>query len=341
MSGASSSAAAWSALLEPTAPPTDLPRRPDDPRLGAVTECWNGALAALRPGRAVLVGFPQDEGVRRNQGRPGAAAAPRAIRRWLGRLTPSDACANLDLRADPPLDLGDVRVTADLEASQAALGVVLGELLRRQTVPIVLGGGHETAYGHYLGYVAAGLPVAVVNVDAHLDVRPLIAGQGHSGSPFRQMLEHPTQPLPGRHYACVGAQPQAVSHDHFQYVQQGGGQVVWKVRESISPPLASCIRGIVDAWARTGLATMLTVDADAFSVRDVPGVSAPNSAGLPGDVGLKLARAAGRWGLVRSMDLVEISPPLDRDDQSARWGALFVWHFLMGLRMHQQAGERL
>jgi arginase family enzyme len=34
---------------------------------------------------------------------------------------------------------------------------------------------------------------------------------------------------------------------------------------------------------------------------------------------------------VSSFDLVEISPPLDVDGRSARWGALAVWNFLVGL----------
>jgi arginase family enzyme len=34
---------------------------------------------------------------------------------------------------------------------------------------------------------------------------------------------------------------------------------------------------------------------------------------------------------VSSFELVEISPPLDRDGQSARWAALTVWQFLAGL----------
>jgi len=53
----------------------------------------------------------------------------------------------------------------------------------------------------------AGRAVGVVNLDAHLDVRPFPPGQGHSGSPFRQALEHPTHPLPGDLYCCLGAQP--------------------------------------------------------------------------------------------------------------------------------------
>src|SRR5207247_1372663 len=87
MSGASSSAGEWSTQLEPVMLRADRLLRPDDPRLGDVIEPWRGDPGALTQERAVLIGFPCDEGVRRNQGRPGAARAPGEIRRWLYRLT--------------------------------------------------------------------------------------------------------------------------------------------------------------------------------------------------------------------------------------------------------------
>ena len=40
---------------------------------------------------------------------------------------------------------------------QAALGEVVAAILQTGAIPIILGGGHETAYGHYLCYVAAGI----------------------------------------------------------------------------------------------------------------------------------------------------------------------------------------
>src|SRR5207302_6849163 len=103
---------------------------PDDPRLGEVTEFWRDGPPALRPGRPVLIGFPQDEGVRRNGGRVGAAEAPREIRRWLYRLAPWDCETDSDLAALGPLDLGNVRIDSDLEQTQAALGEVVGAVLR-------------------------------------------------------------------------------------------------------------------------------------------------------------------------------------------------------------------
>src|SRR5262245_24052654 len=236
MSGGSSSAAGWFTRLEAVAPAA-VPQRADDPRLGDVVEFWRGDPAALQPGRAVIVGFPQDEGVRRNQGRPGAAQAPAEIRRWLYRLTPYDGEKDIHLGTLPPLDGGDIRIAGALEDSQAVLAEVIGGILTAGAVPVVLGGGHETAYGHFLGYVAARKSVGIVNLDAHLDVRPCLGELGHSGSPFRQALEHPSWPLAGQRYVCLGAQPAAVSAAHVRYVRERGGRVWWADQVRSTPAL--------------------------------------------------------------------------------------------------------
>ncbi len=325
MSAASSSGAAWCARLEPVAPPDDRPRRPDDPRLGEVVEFWRGEPPALRAGRPVLIGFPQDEGVRRNGGRVGAAEAPREIRRWLYRLV----SRHPDGYPPPvPLDLGNLRIEGDLEETQVALGEVVGAVLASGAIPIVLGGGHETAYGHYLGYVNAGLPVAVANLDAHLDVRPLIDGKGHSGSPFRQMMEHPSHPLAGERYSCLGVQPHTLAREHLQYVKdrRGGTYGNW-----FKMALHSCLERCCEEYAAEGCRVYVSLDADVVRTSDVPGVSAPNVCGVPGDIAVACGAVAGRIRAVSSFDLVEINPRYDRDGQSARWAALVVWNFLAGL----------
>jgi formiminoglutamase len=328
MSGESSTAA-WPSLLTPVRPEAEYVRRADDPRLGEILEQWKGDAAALRAGRAVLIGFPQDEGVRRNHGRPGAAEAPDHIRQRLYRLTPTDPQHNIDLSANPPLDLGNVRITGDLEESQQALGQVVAAVLQAGAVPIVLGGGHETAYGHFLGYAHLGRPVGIINIDAHLDVRPRIDGRGHSGSPFRQALDHASHPLSGDQYVCLGAQPAAVSRQHLQVVRSRGGRVAWAAE--LQDHLSSYFQREQARLAAAGCSTYLTIDADAVRTADVPGVSAPNPLGLSGAEVASCARLAGRAPGVASLDVVEINPRFDRDDQSCRWAALVVWHFLAGL----------
>jgi formiminoglutamase len=305
-----------------------LPARADDPRLGECVELWSGGAAELRR-RPVLIGFPQDEGVRRNGGRPGAAEAPRAVRHWLYRLTPFDAGSGADLARLGLLDLGDVRTDGGLEASQEALGEVVAAALTAGALPLVLGGGHETAYGHYLGYARAGWVVGVINLDAHLDVRPYPPGQGHSGSPFRQAMEHPTHPLPGNLYCCLGDQPFSVSRPHADYVRQRGGTIRW--HSEVTGRLVEELGRQCHRITANGCPVYLTVDADVVRAADVPGVSAPNPLGLDGAEVAACCRAAGETPGVSSFDLVEINPQLDRDGQSARWAALAVWHFLAGL----------
>jgi formiminoglutamase len=330
MSNVSSSAGAWFTRLEPVSPP-DLLHRPDDPRLGECVEFWREGTPQLRPRRPILLGFPQDEGVRRNQGRPGAAAAPAAIRHWLYRLTPWDAAKGANLAALDLLDLGDVRIVGDLEESQQALAEVVAAIVTSGAVPIVLGGGHETAYGHYLGYVRAGREVAIINLDAHLDVRPLVVGQGHSGSPFRQALEHPTQPLRADRYVCLGAQPFAVSREHQAYIRDKGGVIRWASHSTMHHVPNAIFRHECKRLSAGGCPVYVTLDSDVVQQADVPGVSAPNPLGLPGRRVAACAAAAGEHPAVSSFDLVEINPSFDRDGQSARWAALVVWHFLAGL----------
>jgi formiminoglutamase len=329
MSGESSSAAAWSSRLKRANLPGNISVRPDDPRLGESIRVWQGDPGELIEGQPVLVGFPLDEGVRRNQGRPGASAAGAAIRSWLYRLTPVDLETGADLRRLSLLDLGDVGMDSDLETAQEELGQVLGELLRRKTVPIVLGGGHETAYGHYLGYVHAGVDVGVINVDAHLDVRPTLNGRGHSGSPFRQMLEHPIRPLAASRYVCLGAQPAAVSREHLDFVLGHGGTVHWA--GAVAGRLSEAFESQRRRLAALGCAVYVSLDADVVCAADVPGVSAPNPLGLSGREVARWARDVGRCPNVASFDLVEVNPRFDVDDRSARWAALVVWHFLAGL----------
>ena len=82
---------------------------------------------------------------------------------------------------------------------------------------------------------------------------------------------------------------------------------------------------------RLGCPVYVTLDADVVHVGDVPGVSAPNSLGLSGAEVIACARLAGESPSVTSFDVVEINPAFDRDGQSARWAALVVWYFLVGL----------
>ncbi|MEE9204184.1 MAG: formimidoylglutamase [Nitrospirales bacterium] len=292
---------------------------PDDPRLGLLLGRKVGDHTAPK---VAIIGFPSDEGVRTNGGRVGAAKAPDAIRHAFYRLTPDaeHADAFRDV-VEHTRDGGNLAISGRVEQDQELLGDVVGGFLSQNVLPIIIGGGHETAYGHFLGYVKADQEIAILNWDAHTDVRELKEGKAHSGSPFRQALLHPSQKC--RHYRVAGLLPYAVSRSHLDFIAKHGGQYDWK--DALS-------RERIDEIYRSfSSPVMASFDLDAVDQSYAPGVSAPAVNGLSADLWLYAAYRAGKCPSVKSLDLVELNPQFDRDNQTARLAALTLWFFLKGL----------
>jgi formiminoglutamase len=288
----------------------------NDPRVGRIL---GTRLSRDETPKAVLVGFPSDEGVRRNGGRVGAAAGPRAIRAALHRLTPDSRLDAFEDLLSRTLDLGDVAVSGDVEVDQRHLGETLSPHLARGTFAIVLGGGHETSYGHFQGYALARREVEILNWDAHADVRELREGQAHSGSPFRQAIDDVSGAC--RRYSVAGLQPHSVARAHLEFVQQHGS-VVW--RQEVTH------QSIKKLYRSMRAPALVSFDLDAVTESEAPGVSAPTTGGLSSELWLAAAYAAGCSPAVVSADVVELNPAVDRDGQTARLAALTVWWILRG-----------
>ncbi len=295
---------------------------PNDPRLGTLIAVED---VLAEDTLLALVGFPIDEGVKRNGGRPGAAAGPAAIRESLYRMTPDarNATAFSEV-VRRTVDLGDIRPGRSLSESQRLLGEVVAELLRSGVTPVVLGGGHETAFGHFLGYAVGERKMAILNIDAHADVRPLIDERGHSGSPFRQALEHESGAC--THYSVAGLQPGRNARQHIEYVLDRGGHVRWA---SDLMNMTGIDRLFVDGVSDDA-SVMLSVDLDAVDAAFAPGVSAPSGDGLKPNILLALMHHAGTLPNVTSVDVVELNPTFDLDGRTARLAAQLVWSYLSG-----------
>jgi len=266
-----------------------------------------------------MLGFPSDEGVRRNGGRVGAAQGPAAIRAALYRMAPDARSEEFRELLGRTRDLGDLDITGDIESDQQHLGEALAPYLEQGAFVIVFGGGHETSYGHFQGYARPRRRVEILNWDAHADVRELKDGNGHSGSPFRQAIEDPSGMC--RRYTVAGLQPHSVARAHLEFVAKHG-LAVW--RDDVSRETIDQLYGAL------GTPAMVSFDLDALDQAEAPGVSAPNANGLRRELWLAAAYGAGRSPAVTSADVVELNPVVDRDGQTARLAALTVWCLLRG-----------
>jgi arginase family enzyme len=165
--------------------------------------------------------------------------------------------------------------------------------------------------------------VSAVNVDAHLDVRPLRDGLITSGTPFRRLSERW-----GERYSLVelGIQAQHNARAHLDWVAERGWPVLHltEVRGRVAEAFAGALRSSAEAAA-------VSLDLDAVEAASAPGVSAPCPDGLTAADLFACARIAGRDPRVRILDVMELAPALDVDGRTARLGAMAIWSFLAGV----------
>ncbi|MBX2984375.1 MAG: formimidoylglutamase [Bacteroidia bacterium] len=154
--------------------------------------------------RFVLLGVPEDVGVKANFGRIGAASAwDNALRNLVNTQS------NHLIKGSEILVLGSLDVEEQMQKAQSLnpqnpdelmqLRNLVAEIDRKLTpiiqavvsagkIPIVIGGGHNNSYGNIKGTsLGKGVPLNVVNFDAHTDFRAL-EGR-HSGNGFSYAYE--------------------------------------------------------------------------------------------------------------------------------------------------------
>lgn len=284
---------------------------------------------ACRAGEAVLLGFASDAGVRRNQGRTGARLAPTAIRCTLAGLPAHDLLVLWDA--------GDVLCEDDaLEQAQARLGERVCRILDTGARLVVLGGGHEVAWGSFQGLHAhlssqdrrtgASSSVLIVNLDAHFDLRS--SRPGSSGTPFDQILEFCDRQGRAVSYAVFGISRLGNTAGLFRYAEDLGVFYVEDIEmqeRHLEARLAD-LDGLIDQADHI----YLTIDMDCLPAAVAPGVSAPAALGIPLTVVEAVVRHVKASGKLRLADLAEMNPEYDIDQHTARVAARLAWIMLAG-----------
>ena len=226
---------------------------------------WHSTIQDLdeledAPGVA-LIGFASDEGVRRNHGRTGASRGPEHI---------MSALAGLAVHHDTPLyDVGTITVHhTNLEGGHDSLSSAVDALISKGHTVIVLGGGHETAFGSHRGLRrATGGSVGIINIDAHFDLR--VADQPTSGTPFRQIAD-----ITGKdfNYTVFGISRPNNTRALFSEAEKLG--VSYYTDDELASMTPAQAAGLIREVA-AGVDTLhLSIDLDALPASVAPGVSA-------------------------------------------------------------------
>ncbi|MGE6245575.1 formimidoylglutamase [Psychrobacter proteolyticus] len=282
-----------------------------------------------------LIGFACDQGVRRNQGRVGARAAPPLIRRAFATLP---VIADLQRRFDGQLstllgDAGDIHCNdndsfaeSTLEQAQIKYADAVSTIVKQGGLPVGLGGGHAIAYGSFLGLwqalentskTNATPTIGIINFDAHLDIRQ--SDVATSGTPFRQIAEHLDAHGQPFHYCCIGVSRFSNTAALFDRAEQLGVQVISDEDCHYQPwdTLAERVKSFIDQVD----IVYLTIDMDCLPSSVVPGVSAPAAYGIELGFVERMVKTIMASGKVKTVDIAEINPTFDVDSRSCKVAA--------------------
>ncbi|HJV79976.1 formimidoylglutamase [Noviherbaspirillum sp.] len=291
---------------------------------GEAGKRWHQIVRPLQDakdeGGITLLGFACDAGVARNHGRSGARQGPAALRAMLGNM-PVRRCRSI-------ADAGDVVCVANgnddgLESAQQELSAAVADLLARGKLPIVMGGGHEMAFGSFGGlarHLAAreAMPrIGIINLDAHFDLR--MADRATSGTPFRQIAEHCQAKGWPFHYCVLGISDFGNTQALFDRAR--ALSVRWMLDEELHVANLGKVQKTLSDFMAEVDHVYFTICLDVLPAAVAPGVSAPATRGVPLEVVEPVINLVAASGKLRLADMAELNPGLDIDKRTARVAA--------------------
>lgn len=281
---------------------------------------------------AAVIGAPYDNAV---SNRPGARFGPRAIRRasgWLaylsgykGGLTNMRTGKQVDYSALDVRDCGDVPVfPMDHETTAESITAHVATIAEQGVMPVLLGGDHYCTFPAFRGF-AEGTDhdnIGLVQIDAHTDTasESPVFGEHFHGSSTHHIAASPHTSL--EHVAQVGIRGYE-SPDFFEFADETG-LGLYTMRDVEQQGIRSVVADAIEHAAADTDAVYVTFDIDSVDPSDAPGTGTPEPGGLSSSQALAVVETLGKHPAVGAADIMEVAPPYDPTDETARLAAYLV-----------------
>ena len=272
-----------------------------------------------------VYGVPYDGAV---SNRPGARYGPAAIRRasgwwaylsdYKGALTNVQTGDRVDFDDLTVADVGDVPVfPMDAETTAASI-TAHAATLATQTMPVMLGGDHYCTYPAVRGLLEGSEyeRVGLLQIDAHSDTvseSPVFGTDFHGSSTAR------IADLSGVDYVSISQVGiRGYESPDFFEVAEERGLSVYTMRDVHDRGIRQVVSEAIESAAADTDAVYVTFDIDGVDPGVAPGTGTPTPGGLTAHQALEVMRVVGDHDAVGAVDLVEVAPPYDPTEGTAR-----------------------
>ena len=215
-------------------------------------------------------------------------------------------------------DLGDIEKGASVEDSYFAVTAVTAALLKKNIIPIILGGSQDLLYAQYRAYDSIVSMINMVNVDTRFDLGDAEAAINNKSYVGKIIVDKPYNLF---NYSVVGYQsffnpPQEIALMEALYFDAHRLGVVTQDIKDSEPIFRN--------------ADLVTFDVSAIKSSELGIYSHENPNGFDGREICAISRYAGISGRVSSFSLFEIS-----DFTNSKSGAMLLaqvlWYFIEGV----------
>jgi arginase family enzyme len=218
----------------------------------------------------------------------------------------------------PIADIGTVKQGNTVEDTYFAVRTILTALLKRNIIPILIGGSQDLTYANYRAYDSLEQTVNLVAVDSRFDL-----GKGEQVRLSQSFLSRIIMEEPNNlfNYSNIGYQTYFNSQEEINLLDKlyFDAYRLGQVKDIT----------LVEPIMRD--ADIVSFDIGSIRQSDAPGNAqgAPN--GFHGEEACAIARYAGISDKVTSFGVYEYSSALDRNDQTAQLIAQMIWYFIEGV----------
>ena len=261
-----------------------------------------------------IVGVCED---RRAYTNIGCALAPNKVRDYLYSLYPGSFKPRI-------ADLGNIEAGHDVEDTYYALKSTVDYLVRKNIVPIIIGGSQDLTYAQFLGYEKLEQTINVVTVDATFDLGNHDEETTNTAYLGKIILHQPNFLF---NYSNIGYQTYLVDHTslgmmnklYFDTYRLG------QVRDAIE-----------EAEPIIRHADMLSFDISAIKHSDAPAHSMAQPNGFYSEEACQMMRYAGMNDKLTSVGIYEINPEYDTQGKTSNLAAQMIWCFMDGFYSRKQ-----
>ena len=258
-----------------------------------------------------LIGVLEDRNSINNKG---TAKAPDLFRRKFYELNEGNYATRI-------VDLGNIKAGHQVSDTYVALKLVVAELIRKNIVPVIIGGGQDLTYPQFMAYEELEQKVDLLVIDSHFDLDENSDDtiETNSASYLNKIFLH--QPNFLFNFSNIGYQTFFVNQESLKVMDK----FYFDVHR-----LGDFTNSVSTAEPIIRNANMISFDISAIRSSDAPGNGNASPNGFYGEDACQIARYAGMNDKLSSIGFYEYNPDHDLKGQTAMLLSQMIWYFIDG-----------